>query len=99
MTASRKRCLLTIWKLYRFQAFTYASDCRAVVLKVENAALADAEQGDLRMNELTPFNMMLHPEGRARIVGTGSAGLTVLDITQQDSNPPTLSFAQGQTTH
>ena len=65
------------------------------MLKVENETLADTEQGDLRMNELTPFNMALHPEGHTLIVGTGSAGLKVLDVEQQTSSPPTLNFAPG----
>lgn len=72
---------------------------RAVVLKVENAVLADAEQDKLRMNEMTPFNMALHPEVHTLIVRTGSAGLTDLDLTQQHSNPPILSLAQGQSIH
>ncbi|KAL3133969.1 hypothetical protein ABBQ32_008413 [Trebouxia sp. C0010 RCD-2024] len=66
---------------------------RAVVLKVENGSLAETEQGDIRMNELTPFNMALHPEGHTLVVGVGSAGLKVLDIIQQATEQPTLSFA------
>ena len=65
------------------------------MLKVENGALADVEQGDLRMNELTPFNMALHPGDHTLVIGTGSAGLTVLNISQQTSSPPTLSLAPG----
>ena len=65
------------------------------MLKIENGALADTEQGDLRMNEVTPFNMALHPQDHTLVIGTGSAGLTVLDITQQTSSPPTLSLAPG----
>ncbi|KAL3143513.1 hypothetical protein ABBQ38_002318 [Trebouxia sp. C0009 RCD-2024] len=66
---------------------------RAVVLKVENGSLADTEQGDMHMNELTPFNMALHPEGHTLVVGVGSAGLKVLDIIQQATEQPSLSFA------
>ena len=68
---------------------------RAVVLKVENGCLMDKEQGDLRTNEVTPFNMLLHPEGQTLLVGVGSAGLKVIDVRQQSGSPPTLHFAQG----
>lgn len=47
------------------------------------------------MNEVTPFNMALHPEDHTLVVGTGSAGLKVLDIVQQTSSPPTLNFSAG----
>lgn len=65
------------------------------MLKVENGALVDTEQGDLCMNEVTPFNMVLHPQDHTLVVGTGSAGLKVLDVAQQTSSPPTLSLAPG----
>lgn len=67
---------------------------RAVVLKVENGCLTDKEQGDLRTNEVTPFNMLLHPEGQTLLVGVGSAGLKMIDVRQQSGSPPTLHFAQ-----
>lgn len=65
------------------------------MLKVENGALADTEQGDLRMNEVTPFNMALHPGDHTLVVGTGSAGVKVLDVAQQTSGPPTLTLVSG----
>lgn len=49
----------------------------------------------MHMNELTPFNMALHPEGHTLVVGVGSAGLKVLDIIQQATEQPSLSFAPG----
>lgn len=73
--------------------------CRAVVLKVENGSLIDNEQGDLRTNELTPFNMALHPDGQTLVVGVGSAGLKVLDVVQQSGSPPSLQFTQGKGLH
>lgn len=66
---------------------------RAVVLKVENGSLSDKEQGDLRTNELTPFNMALHPNGQTVVVGVGSAGLQVIDVMQQPGSAPTLTLA------
>ena len=71
------------------------SNCRAVVLKVENGSLSDKEQGDLRTNELTPFNMALHPSSRTVVVGVGSAGLQVIDVMQQPGSAPTLTLAPG----
>lgn len=65
------------------------------MLKVENGALADTEQGDLRMNEVTPFNMALHPQDHTLVVGIGSAGLKVLVVAQQTGSPPVLSLAPG----
>lgn len=70
-------------------------DCRAVVLKAEHGSLSETEQGDVHMNELTPFNMALRPKDHTLVVGLGSAGLKVLEIAQQATGPPTLSFAPG----
>jgi len=72
-----------------------SSNCRAVVLKVENGSLSDKEQGDLRTNELTPFNMALHPSSQTVVVGVGSAGLQVIDVMQQPGSAPTLTLAPG----
>ena len=72
-----------------------SSNCRAVVLKVENGSLSDKEQGDLRTNELTPFNMALHPSSQSVVVGVGSAGLQVIDVMQQPGSAPTLTLAPG----
>lgn len=70
--------------------------CRAVVLKVENGLLADAEQGDLRTNELTPFNMALHPQDQTLVIGVGSAGLQVISVVQQSGSAPQLKMAPGK---
>ena len=70
--------------------------CRAVVLKVENGSLADAEQGDLRTNELTPFNMALHPHDQTLVIGVGSAGLQVISVVQQSGSAPQLKMAPGK---
>ncbi len=72
-----------------------SGNCRAVVLKVENGSLLDKEQGDLCTNELTPFNMALHPNGQTVVVGVGSAGLQVIDVVQQTGSAPTLTLAAG----
>lgn len=66
-----------------------------MLLEVAEHSLLDQERGSLKTDEVTPFNMAVHPAGRSVVLGLGSAGIRVLDLQEAASGPPTLAYAEG----
>ena len=70
-----------------------------MLLEVASHALLDQETGSLRTDEVTPFNMAVHPAGQSVLLGLGSAGVRVRQLQEASSGPPTLTYAEGQVNH
>lgn len=66
-----------------------------MLLEVAEHSLLDQERGSLKTDEVTPFNMAVHPAGQSVVLGLGSAGIRLLDLQEAASGPPTLAYAEG----